>query len=67
MTEQRLKIVFGFCLLAVLATLCIVIGLGKVEEKTSYGLAGIIGALTVMAGAWCQWAFQIVKGEADRP
>jgi hypothetical protein len=52
-----LKIVFGYLVLLTLVILAGVIALGKVEEHTSFGLAGIIGALSVLAGGFAQWAF----------
>lgn len=44
-------------LLALLAVLAGVIALGRVEEKTSYGLQFILGALSVLAGGFANWAF----------
>ena len=54
---DRLKMIFGFMLLVLLAVLAGVIALGKVEEKTSYGLQFILGALSVLAGGFANWAF----------
>lgn len=52
-----LKMLFGILLLFLLATLAAVIGLGKVEEATSFGLQSILGGLLVLAGGYAQWAF----------
>lgn len=49
--------IFGFMLLILLAGLCALIGLGHVEEKTSYGLSGLIGGLLVLAGGYAQSVF----------
>lgn len=55
MKEPRM--VFGFALLVLLATLAGVIALGHVEEKSSFGLQSILGALLTLAGGFAQWAF----------
>jgi hypothetical protein len=52
------KMAFGFALLLVFAVLAGAIALGKVEEKTSFGLQGIINGLMFMAGNWSGWAFK---------
>lgn len=51
------RMIFGFCLLLLMATLAIVIALGHVEERTSFGLQQILGALAVLSGGFAQWAF----------
>lgn len=57
MNTDRLKMVFGFCLLVMLSGLAAAIALGKVEEKTSYGLPQIITVIGVIAGGFANWAF----------
>lgn len=57
MTDERLKMIFGFSLLLVLAALSAIIALGKVEQNTSYGLQYLLGGLTTMAGGFVSWAF----------
>lgn len=52
-----LKLLFGILLLILLATLATVIGLGKVQQETSFGLQDILGGLLVLSGAYSQWAF----------
>ena len=52
-----LKMVFGILLLILLAALALVIGLGKVEQSTSFGLQDILGGLLLLSGAYGQWAF----------
>jgi hypothetical protein len=51
------RMIFGFLLLVLLAALAGVIALGHVEEKTSFGLQYILGALSVLSGGFAQWAF----------
>lgn len=57
MSDERLKMIFGFSILLVLALLAAVVGLGKVEMQTSYGLNIILGSLATLAGGFAQWAF----------
>lgn len=52
------KIIFGCLLLFSLAALAAIIGLGHVEEKTSFGLANIITGLLILTGQFAQWAFK---------
>lgn len=52
-----MKVGFGYILLIVLAGPCVVIGLGKVEAATSFGLDILIGGLLTLAGACAQWCF----------
>lgn len=58
MTIDRLKMLYGFLLLLLLAILAVVIALGKVEQQTSYGLLPIITALATLSGAFGNWAFK---------
>lgn len=55
--DDRLRMIFGFVMLIALVALAATIALGKVEEKTSFGLQYILGALSAMAGGFAQWAF----------
>lgn len=57
MNLELLKMIFGFLLLVVLATLAAIIGLAHVEQTTSYGLEGIVGGLLVLCGQFSRWAF----------
>ena len=57
MSEFRLRMIFGFSILAVLATVSLIIALGKVSQDTSYGLEIVLGALAVLSGGFAQWAF----------
>jgi hypothetical protein len=49
---------FGLLLLLSLVALAVAFGLGKVEEKTSYGLMPIITTLSTLAGLFGGWAFR---------
>ena len=60
-----LKILFGFLLLLILASLAAVIGLGKVESTTSYGLDIILGGLLTLAGGFAQWCFKAPDKSTD--
>lgn len=57
MSLKRLKMLYGFVLLILLAVLAAVIALGKVEQSTSYGLLPIITALATLSGSFANWAF----------
>jgi hypothetical protein len=57
MSDERLKMIFGFSILVVLAVLAAIIALGKVEPMTSHGLDIVLGGLTTLAGGFAQWAF----------
>lgn len=56
---------FGFLLLLLLAVLAAIIAIGKVQESTSFGLQYILGALSVLAGGFAQWAFGKQKDDKD--
>ncbi len=51
------RMIFGFCLLIVYATLISMIALGTVKEDTSAGLKELIGGLLVITGNFAQWCF----------
>lgn len=63
MTDDRLKMIFGYVLVAVIVTLGLALGLGKVEEKTSFGLRELILILGMLASQWAQWAFSGSRGK----
>lgn len=58
-----LKLVIGLLMFLSLVMLAAIIGLGKVEQSTSFGLQDVLGGLLVAFGAWGQWAFS-GRGEA---
>lgn len=59
--NDTLRMVFGFSLLVIMACLALAIALGRVEEKTSYGLMPLLTALSTLAGGFAQWAFSSGK------
>lgn len=61
--RDTLRMVFGFSLLVILAALATAIALGKVEEKTSYGLIPLLTTLSILSGAFAQWAFSATTDE----
>lgn len=52
-----LKLLIGALMFLSLVVLAAIIGLGKVEQASSYGLQDVLGGLLVAFGAWSQWAF----------
>ncbi len=60
---MKSRMIFGFCLLTILAGLATAIALGKVEEITSYGLMPLLTTLSTLAGAFAQWAFNHKKDD----
>lgn len=52
-----LKLIIGLLMFASLVALAAIIGLGKVEQQSSFGLQDVLGGLLVAFGAWGQWAF----------
>jgi hypothetical protein len=52
------RVIYGFCQLFITTILIAVIALGKVEEKTSFGLLPLIGALVYSNGQFSQWFYQ---------
>jgi hypothetical protein len=57
--SDTLRMCFGFALLVILAGLALAIAIGKVEEKTSYGLIPLLTTLSTLAGGFAQWAFSV--------
>lgn len=57
LNERVLKVMFGFALVFLMATLIYIIAVEKVEEASSYGLLPIITILAGLAGAYANWAF----------
>lgn len=51
------KIIMGYILIGVWATLIALIALGKVEQATSYGLDMCIVGLTAISTQWAQYMF----------
>jgi len=65
MSDERLRIVlaygFGFSTLFVYALLAMTIAVAHIEEKSSYGLPIVLGALGPLGGAFVGWAFGASK------
>jgi len=61
-----MRMIFGFCLLLILAVLAGAVALGRVEEKTSYGLMPILTALATLAGGFSNYAFSARRDNADK-
>lgn len=51
------KIIMGYILIGVWASLIALISLGKVEQHTSYGLDMCIVGLTAISTQWAQYMF----------
>jgi hypothetical protein len=65
MKQDGHKMLFGFSVLLVLAILATIISLGHVEEKTSFGLSFVLGALSSLSGAFGNWAFSNSKSHPE--
>ncbi len=51
------RMLFGFGILCVIASLALLIALGNVKQESSYGLEIVLGGLTTLSGGFAQWAF----------
>ena len=65
--STALRMMFGFILLAILAGLATAIALGKVEEKTSYGLMPLLVGISNLATQFASWAFAPANEHRDDP
>lgn len=61
------KIIMGYLLIGVWATLIALIALGKVEQGTSYGLDMCIVALTGISTLWAKYMFDERRHPPDPP
>jgi len=52
-----LKLLIGLLMFLSLVALAAIIGLGKVEQQSSFGLQDVLGGLLVAFGAWAQYSF----------
>lgn len=57
MNLDKLKMIFGFILLGILAALITLVALGHVNKDTSYGLDTLITGLLLIIQQWASWAF----------
>lgn len=55
--------IFGYSILGIWAALALTIGLGHVEERTSFGLSQVLIGLAGLSGGFAQWAFS-KKGDS---
>ncbi len=62
---DKWKYIIGGTLVAGLIALCIAIALGHVEEKTSFGLTGIVVILGSIATKFADWAFHIPEKKPE--
>ena len=54
---QDPRMLFGFGVLLVNASLAFIIALGHVHQEASYGLEICLGSLSTLSGGFAQWAF----------
>lgn len=66
MKPDGVRMLFGYLVLVILAVLAALIALGRIEEKTSFGLMAIISSLSTLAGSFAQWAFSARSGIDSR-
>ncbi len=65
---DRYRLIIGGTILIGLLLLAAAIALGHVEEKTSYGMMGVLSILGKVALDFSEWAFRReVKDEKDAP
>jgi hypothetical protein len=62
-TFSLLKMTWGFLLLGIIGYLAHAFAVGTVEEKTSFGLPVLLGALVLMADRFAAWAFRVNHGK----
>ena len=67
---ERYRFILGATIVGALLLLAIAIALGKVEEKTSYGLVPVVTILAKVALDFSEWAFRNRKEdekESEKP
>lgn len=62
---DTLRMIFGYSLLIIVACVTVCVALGRVEEKTSYGLMPLLTMLSALAGAFANYAFSRKKEDDD--
>jgi len=60
---KLLKVLFGFVTLLVLAYLVKTIGMGSVEEKSSFGLKEVVQPIGTVFILWGAWAYPDDEGQ----
>jgi hypothetical protein len=58
MTSDKFRFMIGAVVLGALSVLATAVALGKVEEKTSFGLTAILAILGKVALDFSEWAFR---------
>jgi hypothetical protein len=58
MTSDKFRFIIGAVVLGSLSVLATAVALGKVEEKTSFGLTAILAILGKVALDFSEWAFR---------
>ena len=61
--EIILAYTFGYLTLAAYFILALVIAIAHIEEKTSFGLPIVLGAIGPLGGAFVGWAFGRSKAQ----
>jgi hypothetical protein len=61
-----LKLLIGLLMFLSLVGLAMVIGLGHVEQNSSFGLQDVLGGLLVAFGSWAQWSFGGSRKDDDK-
>ncbi len=64
-SRDSLRMIYGLCLLTILAGLALAIAVGHVEEKSSYGLVPVLMAISSLSGQFAQWAFRDKDASKD--
>jgi hypothetical protein len=67
---ERYRFILGATIVGALLLLAIAIALGRVEEKTSYGLVPVVTILAKVALDFSEWAFRNRKEdgkESEKP
>lgn len=60
---DRYRFILGSIILIGLLTLACAVALGKVEEKTSYGLTPLLAILAKVVLDFSEWAFRVRKDD----
>lgn len=63
MSEERLKLAFGFVVVSFILILGVIIIFAKVQQETAHGLQDVIDILGPVLGMWAQWAFSARREE----
>lgn len=64
---EKLRLLFGFATLIIIAAIAVMIAVGTVQQESSYGLEPILVALTSVAASFCNWAFSRSEPSREKP